>query len=168
MLTEHGRDAIAGRFISCPETAMLSRHDISDDHWNRIQHLLPGQAGQHGGVGNDTRLFLNAIRYLAKTGIAWADLPTCFGKPNSLWQRYNRWCQRGVWQKVAAALRDDDTEWLSVDSSCVRATVAAAGAKKKLTAPAANRPRRWAAAAGGSGPRSTPPSTPSATPSGSN
>ncbi len=69
---------------------MLSRHDIRDDHWNRIRNLLPGQAGQHGGVGHDTRLFLDAIRYLAKTGIAWADLPTCFGRPNSLWQRYNR------------------------------------------------------------------------------
>jgi len=110
---------------------MLSRHDISDDHWNRIAHLLPGQAGQHGGSGNDTRLFIDAIRYLAKTGIGWADLPTCFGKPNSLWQRYNRWCAKGVWAAVAAALRDDDTEWLGVDSSCVRASVAAAGAKKK-------------------------------------
>ncbi len=134
---------------------MLSRHDIRDDHWDRIKDLLPGQAGGHGGVGNDTRLFVNAIRYLAKTGIAWADLPSCFGKPNSLWQRYNRWCRTGVWAAVAAALRDDDTEWLSVDSSCVRASVAAAGAKKKPTAPAARRPRRWAVAAAGSARRST-------------
>ena len=134
----------------------LSRHDISDADWGRIKDLLPGRPGQHGGVGNDNRLFVDAVRYLAKTGIAWADLPTHFGKPNSLWQRYNRWCQRGVWQKVAAALRDDDTEWLSVDSSCVRATGAAAGAKKKRTAPGASRPRRWAAAGAVSGPRSTP------------
>ena len=134
---------------------MLSRHDLSDDHWDRIRHLLPGQAGGHGGVGKDTRAFVNAIRYLVKTGVAWADLPTCFGRPNSLWQRYNRWCRTGVWARVAAALRDDDTEWLSVDSSCVRAHVAAAGAKKKPTAPAVRRPRRWAAAGAGSGPRST-------------
>ena len=134
---------------------MLSRHDLSDDHWNRIRHLVPGQAGGHGGVGNDTRLFISAIRYLAKTGIAWADLPTGYGKSNSLWQRYNRWCRNGVWAKVAAALRDDDTEWLSVDSSCVRAHPCAAGAKKRPTAPAASRPRRWAAAGAGSGPRST-------------
>jgi transposase len=133
---------------------MLSRHDLSDDHWDRIKDLLPGRAGGHGGVGNDTRLFLNAIRYLAKTGIAWADLPTCYGKPNSLWQRYNRWCRRGVWARVAAALRDDDTEWLSVDSSCVRANVAAAGAGEKPTVPAASRPRRRAAAGVGSAPRS--------------
>lgn len=133
---------------------MLSRHDISDGHWDRIRHLLPGQAGGHGGVGGDTRRFVNAIRYLAKTGIAWADLPTCFGKPNSLWQRYNRWCRTGVWAKVAAELRDDDTEWLSVDSSCVRANVAAAGAKKKSTGPAVKRPRRWGGAGAGSAPRS--------------
>ncbi|HQR07151.1 MAG TPA: hypothetical protein PLN21_10035 [Gemmatales bacterium] len=31
---------------------------------------------------------------------------------------------------IAAALRDDDTEWVSVDSSSVRANVAAADAKK--------------------------------------
>jgi len=133
---------------------MLSRHDISDDHWSRIQHLLPGQAGGHGGVGNDTRLFINAIRYLAKTGIAWADLPTCFGRSNSLWHRYDRWCRNGVWEKIAAALRDDDTEWLRIDSSCIRANVAAAGAKKKATAPAVKTPRRWAAVAVGTAARS--------------
>jgi transposase len=147
---------------------MLSRHDISDAHWQRIQDLLPGRPGRHGGVGNDNRLFINAIRYLARTGIAWADLPTCYGKPNSLWQRYNRWCQQGVWQRIAAALRDGDTEWLSVDSSCVRAAPAAAGAKKKPTGPAVKRPRRWAAAGAGSGRSCTPFSVPSATPSGSN
>lgn len=135
---------------------MFSRHDIRDDHWDRIKDLLPGQAGGHGGVAADNRRFIDAIRYLAKTGIAWADLPVYFGKPNSLWQRYNRWCERGVWARIAAALRDDDTEWLSVDSSCVRGSLAAAGAKKKRTAPAARRPRRWAAAAAGSAPRSTP------------
>ena len=110
---------------------MLSRHDICDDHWDRIEPLIPGRAGGHGGVGADNRRFVNAVRYLAKTGIAWADLPTCYGKWNSVWYRYNRWCKNGVWEKVAAALRDDDTEWLSVDSSCVRATGAAAGVKKK-------------------------------------
>jgi putative transposase len=82
---------------------MLSRHDISDDHWNRIKDLLPGQVGGHGRVGNVTRLIVNAVRYLAKTGIVWAYLPTCFGVSYSLWHRSNRWCQRDVWAKFAAA-----------------------------------------------------------------
>ncbi len=130
---------------------MLSRHDLPDADWDRIEPLLPGRAGGHGGVGADNRVFVNAVRYLAKTGIAWADLPTCYGKPNSVWQRYNRWCRQGVWARIAAALRDDDTEWVSVDSSCVRATGAAAGAKKNGTAPAARRPRRSRRSRGGFG-----------------
>ena len=117
--------------MSLAEALMFSRHDPSDDHWDRLRHRLPGQAGGHGGVGNDTRLFVDVIRYLAKTGIAWADLPTAAGKPNRLWQRYNRWCARGAWERVAAELRDDDTEWLSAESSCVRAHPCAAGAEKK-------------------------------------
>lgn len=141
---------------------MSSRHDISDEDWNRVAPFLPGQAGGHGGVGFDTRLFVNAITYLAVTGIAWADLPTCYGKPNSLWHRYNRWCKIGVWQKVAAELRDGDTEWLCVDSSCVRATGAAAGAKKKRMGVVVRRPRRWGVAAADSPAKSTLPSTPSA------
>lgn len=108
-----------------------SRHDISDEDWGRIEHLLPGRPGQHGGVAEDNRRFINAIRYLAKTGVAWRDLPFCYGDFNSVWQRYNRWCEKGVWEKIAQALTDEDREWLSVDSSVVRAAPAAAGAKKK-------------------------------------
>ncbi len=124
---------------------MHSRHDISDAHYNRIKHLLPGQPGGHGGVALCNRTFINAIRYLLKTGVAWADLPYCFGAWNSIWQRYNRWCKTGVWQKIAAVLCDEDREWISVDSSCVRAHVAAAGAKKKQAACRTCHPRPWVA-----------------------
>jgi transposase len=58
---------------------MSSRHDISDEDWNRIAPFLPGQAGGHGGVGFGTRLFVNAIIYIPVTGIAWADLPRWYG-----------------------------------------------------------------------------------------
>ena len=111
---------------------MLSRHDISDEDWAEIEHLLPGRPGSHGGgTAGDNRRFVNAIRYLARTGIAWRDLPCCSGDFSSLWQRYNRWCRKGVWRKIAAALRDEDDEWLIVDSTSVRANPAAAGAKQK-------------------------------------
>ena len=111
---------------------MHSRHDISDQDWERIEHLLPGRPGSHGGgTAGDTRTFVNAIRYIAKTGIPWRDVPCCFGNYNSLWQRYNRWCEKGIWQRIARALQDQDEEWLIVDSTSVRANPSAAGAKKK-------------------------------------
>ena len=45
---------------------MLRRHDISDTHRNRITIFLPGQAG---GVGNDNRLFINAIGMTVWTAV---------------------------------------------------------------------------------------------------
>src|SRR6478672_11977645 len=116
---------------------MLPRHAISDADWARIAGLLPGRPGQHGGVARDNRRFVDAVLYVARTGIPWADLPERFGKPNSAWRRFDRWAARGVWQRVLDALRDADLEWLILDSTAVRAHPCAAGAKKNGTAPAA-------------------------------
>ena len=37
-----------GPFSLGGETIMLRRHEVTDDQWNRIQHLLPGQEGDPG------------------------------------------------------------------------------------------------------------------------
>ena len=54
---------------------MLCRHAISDADWDRIEHLLPGRPGQHGGVAADNRRFIDAVLWIAKTGAPWRDLP---------------------------------------------------------------------------------------------
>jgi transposase len=144
---------------------MAHRHAISDADWDRIKHLLPGQRGQHGGVAKDNRRFLDAVLWIARTGAAWADLPERLGNGNSQWRRFDRWSPRGRWDPILAALRDPDLDVLVLDSTAVRAHPCAAGAKKKGTGPAARAIRRSAAAAGGSGPRSTGASTASGTPS---
>jgi transposase len=144
---------------------MLHRHAISDADWNRIRHLLPGQHGQHGGIAKDNRLFLDAILYVARTGIPWEDLPTRFGKYNSVWRRFDRWAKAGRWDPILAALRDPELDVLILDSTAVRAHPCAAGAKKSGTGLAARTIRRLAAAGAGSGPRSTGVLTASVTPS---
>src|SRR5438094_4908848 len=138
---------------------MLRRHAISDEHWERIKDFLPGQEGDPGVTAEDNRLFVDAILWIGKTGAPWPDLPERFGKWNSVWKRFDRWARKGTWAAVFEALQDPDLEWLILDSTVVRAHPCAAGAPKKPTAPGARPSRRWAAAAAGSGPRSTPPST---------
>jgi len=131
---------------------MRHRHALSDAHWDRIKDLLPGRPGQHGGVAKDNRLFVDAVLWIGKTGAPWRDLPERFGDWNSVWKRFDRWAQKGVWQRLFAVLQDPDLEWLILDSTVVRAHQHAAGARKKG---AARRPRRWAAAGAASAPRST-------------
>ena len=105
----------------------MSRHDISDDNWSRIEHLLPGRPGQHGGVAKNNRLFINAVLYIAKTGSPWRDLPAEFGPWHRTYSRFNRWCRQGRWLAIFVALSDPDLEWLLVDSTTIRAHQHAAG-----------------------------------------
>jgi transposase len=135
---------------------MLARHAISDADWERIKHLLPGQRGQHGGIAQDNRLFIDAVLYIARTGIPWEDLPARFGKHNSVWRRFDRWAKKGRWKAILDALRDDDLEWLILDSTCVRAHPCAAGAKKSGTAAEARTNKLWAVRGVDLEPRSTP------------
>jgi transposase len=144
---------------------MSHRHAISDADWARIEHLLPGRRGQHGGVARNNRRFIDAVLYVARTGIPWADLPERLGKPNTAWRRFDRWAAGGRWDPILAALRDPDLDVLVLDSTAVRAHPCAAGAKKSGTGAAASPSRRWAAAGVGSAPRSTGASTASGTPS---
>jgi putative transposase len=75
---------------------MRRRHELTDRHWKKIQHLLPGKAGDPGRTAADNRLFVNAVLYVLKTGLPWEDLPTRFGKHNTVWKRFDRWCAAGV------------------------------------------------------------------------
>jgi transposase len=135
---------------------MGHRHAISDDDFARIDHLLPGRPGDTGWVAADNRRFIDAVLYVAKTGIPWRDLPERFGNWNSVWRRFDRWARKGTWARVFEALQDPDLEWLILDSTVIRAHPCAAGAKKKRTGRVARTSRRWAAVGAGSGPRSTP------------
>lgn len=134
---------------------MSHRHAISDADWARIAHLLPCQPGTPGPVSGDNRLFVAAVLWIAKTGVPWRDLPERFGKWNSVYQRFNRWCRSGVWLQVLAALADPDVEWLILDSTVIRAHQHAAGAPKNCTAPAVRRTKHWDTVEAGSGPRFT-------------
>ena len=110
---------------------MRHRHAISDEDWDRIKDLLPGQPSQHGKVAKDNRLFIDAVLWIAKTGAPWRDLPERFGPWGSVWKRFDRWAKKGVWERVFAALRDPDLEWMIIDSTVVRAHQHAAGAEKR-------------------------------------
>ena len=110
---------------------MRRRHELTDEQWERIEQRLPGREGTRGVTAKDNRLFLNAVLYVAKTGIPWRDLPERFGNWNSVWRRFDRWCAAGVWQKLADALGDTDLEELLLDSTTIKAHPSASGSRKQ-------------------------------------
>jgi transposase len=95
----------------------MERHALSDREWAMLKDDLPGKEGDAGQTAAENRLFVNAVLWIARTGAPWRDLPTRFGKWNSVFQRFNRWSQRGVWKRLMAVLQDEDIEWLMLDST---------------------------------------------------
>ena len=133
---------------------MARRHELSDEQWNAIKDLIPGKEGDPGRSGEDNRRFVNAVLFVLKTGIPWDDLPERYGKPNSVWKRFDRWCAKGVWEDLFRAIGEPDLEEeleeVQIDSTSIKAhPVASTGRreakekKRRLISGAA-----WAARAG--------------------
>lgn len=105
---------------------------LRDGQWERIEQTLPGKKSDRGQTAADNRLFVEAVLWIAKTGSPWRDLPDEFGHWNSVYKRFARWSDAGVWQGVFAELcKDADFEEVFIDSTIVRAHQHAAGAPKK-------------------------------------
>jgi putative transposase len=108
----------------------MIRHRLTDERWERIEHLVPGKPGDPGRSGKDNRLFVDAVIWMARTGTPSRGLSPFFGKWNSVWKRFRRWAKAGVWERILAALVDDpDLESLIIDGTIIRAHQHAAGGK---------------------------------------
>jgi len=112
----------------------LIRRELTDAQWARIEKLVPGKEGDKGRHGEDNRLFVDAVLWIARTGAPWRDLPPEFGNWNSQFQRFRRWARKGVWESLFKALSvESDSEYLLIDSTIVRTHQHAAGAKGGAT-----------------------------------
>ena len=93
---------------------------LRDDQWERVEMLLPGTAGDRGVRAADNWLFVEAVLYRYRAGIAWRDLAERFGDFRVIHTRHMRWSRKGVWGRVFKALAQDaDNEYAMIDSTIV-------------------------------------------------
>jgi transposase len=106
---------------------------LSDEQWNRISGLIIGRPDQRGSTGRDNRMFVEGVLWIVRTGAPWRDLPEVFGEWNSVFRRFSRWSEKGVWSGIFETLSNDpDFEYLIIDSTIIRAHQHASGAKGGL------------------------------------
>ena len=139
------------------EAALGERIGVSDAEWVLIGPLLPAEHGRGCRPSQDNRIYFEGMLWMARTGSQWRHLPDEYGKWNSVFRRYRRWVEMGVFDALLETLSEmveRDASADMIDSTVVRAHHCAVGLKRGI-----KRPRGLAARAVGSPPNSTPAAT---------
>ena len=130
----------------------MSTLALSNEQWSKILEFLRTCPDIYIGQEADCRRFIEAVHWMARSGAQWRLLPEEYGNWNSIYKRFARWCDKGIWERMYQHFIDDpDMENLIPDSTIVRAHPCAAGAPLKR---GAKNPRLWVEAGADSAPKS--------------
>ncbi len=102
---------------------------FSDEQWAKIVPHLP--TNQPGPERGDDRRILSGIMHVLKIGCRWIDCPKEYGPHKTIYNRFSRWSERGIWQKIfeSVAGPSDPPEEAALDSSHVKIHRCANGGK---------------------------------------
>jgi transposase len=102
---------------------------FSDAQWERIAPLLPTDV--RGKPRVDDRRVLSGIVHALRCGGRWADCADVYGPKKTLYNRFVRWSERGVWEGIFSALAGAEgaPDRVFIDSSCIKVHRCAGGGK---------------------------------------
>lgn len=127
---------------------MTGRYEVTQEQWEAIRDLVERKKKRTGRRLRDDRELLNGMFWVLCSGASWRDIPERYGPWQTVYDRYRSLRDNGTLDRMLvrlqlrlndAGLMDLDTWYL--DSTTIRASRAAAGAKKGL--PSARSFPRW-------------------------
>jgi putative transposase len=93
--------------LSCyPETAPLRYlSDVNDATWALIAPIVAQGSGRGRPRVHADRVIYNAILYVLRGGIQWRLLPPPFPPWQTVYSRFRRWADAGIWETLTDTLR---------------------------------------------------------------
>ena len=105
---------------------------LSEAQFERVYGLLQAQPKIHTKDRARERRFLEAVYWMDRSGAQWRLLPGEYGAWNSVYKRFARWDDLGIWERLFELVADDpDLQAVMIDATVVRAHACAAGAARK-------------------------------------
>ena len=102
---------------------------LSDQQWEQIRPHLPTDIRGKDRV--DDRRVISGILHVLKSGCRWCDCPPEYGPTTTIYNRFVRWAERGVWERLFRELagRGRSTSTQMIDSTHIKAHRSASGGK---------------------------------------
>jgi transposase len=91
--------------MSAPSASCYS--DVDDATWALIAPTLAQATGRGRPRTHADRLIYNAIVYVLRGGIPWRMLPPIYPSWQTVYTRFRRWADSGIWEELTDALRAD-------------------------------------------------------------
>ena len=105
---------------------------LSDEQYNIIKPLLPNKS--RGIPRVDDRRVLSGIIFCLQRGYRWSDVPAHYGPAKTLYNRYKRWSDAGIFDQIFSALskQHGSSDTLMIDATHIKThRIAANGVKKR-------------------------------------
>ena len=79
----------------------MSRSELTNDEWKRIEPLLPSQNRRgRGRPLKSNRTMLNGMLWIEQSRMPWRDLPERYGPWESVYARFIKWKKAGIWEQI--------------------------------------------------------------------
>jgi transposase len=121
----------------CWEFALSDHHFwLSDRQFARIQPLLPNKP--RGVPRVDDRRVISGIIHVIRNGLMWREAPARYGPHKTLYNRFIRWSEAGVFNRIFVDLAAESaaTDTVMIDATHLKAHRTAASLLKKGLYPA--------------------------------
>ena len=112
----------------------MSNVKFTQSQWKKILEFLRTRSDLYVGQPLECKHFVTGVLWMARSGAQWRLLPKKYGDWNSVYKRFNRWSERGVWTALSWPERhlpgraafehfasDPDMESIMIDATVVRA-----------------------------------------------
>lgn len=110
----------------------MKKEYITEAIWGKLLIFFKSIKGINVGDEKKLKNFITAIYWMIRTGAQWRELPTDYGKWNSIFKRFNAWAHKGIWVAFHKYfIEDPDLEYIMIDATVVRAHACAAGYGKQ-------------------------------------
>jgi len=104
---------------------------LSDEQMARLEPFFPKS---HGKPRVDDRRVLSGIIFINRDGLRWRDAPAEYGPAKTLYNRWKRWGDMGVFARMMRGLSEQgaDPSTLMIDATYLKAHRTASSLRVKL------------------------------------